>query len=1594
MVSTRNTSRSNANPTRMLNPPGGADSRPPGQLEAIQANTDEVEALRLVNQRLIEEIEQLTRQIQHPREMRQTQEGHDVPPPKGRHEHSIPRGIEAEAESSRTRGHGPRLAPVEEENEAVHRRRDEGEGPHHTPPATGEQAWEQRFRNLQQELSRVKEVIKGRAPDTMDTLVQQTESPFAPEVLRYPLPTKFRMPQLEAFDDTKDPVDHLNTYKNQMELHGYPDPVRCRAFATTLKGLAMAWFNRIPPSTISSFKELSIAFVSHFIGARTYRKPTYHLLTIKQGTQENLKSYVQRFNAESLKIDVLDEKFSVTAFIAGLGVQSKDLMFSITKNPQANMAEVLAKAEKYINGEEALMSKKENSSASKEKKTTEKRRGRSPKRQGDQRRSSGGERERSPKRRGNLRDRLGPSQSERRRRYSPQRFTPLTASVSQVLHEVQNEQFLRWPAQMKSNPATRDNSKYCEFHRDYGHRTDNCIQLRREIEYLIQRGYLRRFISPGNQAQSQTQNQNQAPAQPPPPRQTTIQHQQPLGEIHVISGGFAGGGESSSARKAHLRSIRSADMGEVQSVSKMPRVDTTITFSDSDLKGCQHPHDDPLVIRAIVANTTIHRVLVDNGSSADIIFASAFDKMGIGREKLEPVNTHLRGFSGEKVLPLGSVQLVLTLGEPPCQATTTARFLIVDAPSAYNMLLGRPSLNAIKAVPSAYHLVIKFPTVNGVGMVRGDQRVARECYTASMKQKAVDNVSIGELDIRDEVLTRPEPSEELEPVALDDDPEHLAYIGSKLAEGLKGPLTQFLRQNRDIFAWKQADMSGIDPTVITHKLNTNPSFKPVKQKRRSFAPERQKAINEEVGKLLQAGAIREVEYPEWLANVVLVKKANGKWRLCIDFTDINKACLKDSFPLPRIDLIVDATAGHELLSFMDAFSGYNQISMDPSDQEKTSFVTAQGTYCYRVMPFGLKNAGATYQRLVNRMFQKQIGTTMEVYIDDMLVKSTTADLHITHLSETFQILRNYNMKLNPAKCAFGVSAGKFLGFIVNHRGIEANPDKIKALLDMPSPTGIKEVQRLTGRIAALSRFVSRASDKCRPFFQVLKKAFQWDEKCEEAFAALKTYLSSPPILVSPTDGELLTLYLAVSDFSTSAVLVRDKEWVQHPVFYCSRALRGAEERYPKMEKLILALVTAARKLRPYFQAHTIEVPTEYPMKQVLHKPEVSGRLMKWAIELSEFDIRYKPKTAVKGQILADFVMEFAPVELAEPAQPRDDLPIWKLSVDGALNAQGSGAGLILTSPEGIDIDYALRFGFHASNNEAEYEAVIAGLNLAHSLEVDQLEVHSDSQLVVRQIEDTYEAKSEKMVLYLQKVRDLLKKFVSVQIKYVPRTENSRADALAKLATALQEDIGESTPIEYLAEPSIDPYGMMIAPVGSVPNWMDPIWDYINDGALPDDPKEAAKIRMRSSRFTNHKGSLYKRGFYTPFLKCIAGEDTEYVLREVHEGICGNHIEARTLAGKVLRQGYYWPTMLKDATDLVKRCRICQEHAKISRLPAEPLTSITSPWPFQQWGLDIMGPLPISKGQCKFIIVAVDYFTKWAEAEPLATITEQKIRNFV
>ncbi|CAA0810399.1 Unknown protein, partial [Striga hermonthica] len=476
---------------------------------------------------------------------------------------------------------------------------------------------------------------------------------------------------------------------------------------------------------------------------------------------------------------------------------------------------------------------------------------------------------------------------------------------------------------------------------------------------------------------------------------------------------------------------------------------------------------------------------------------------------------------------------------------------------------------------------------------------------------------------------RAEPVEDAEVIHVDElTQDKSVRIGANLQEPMRSHLIQFLRSNSDVFAWKHKDMKGIDPQKACHRLNLDKTVKPVIQKRRKFGPDRQKALEEEVNKLIDNKFVKEAKYPTWISNPVLVKKSSGLWRLCIDFSVLNQACPKDSYPIPHIDYMVDATAGHQLMSFLDAYSGYNQIPMHPDDAEHPSFYSARGLYCYVRMTFGLKNAGATYQRLVKKMFAHLIGRTMEVYVDDMLVKSEQAPDHIAHLSEVFDILREYSMVLNPKKFTFGVGSGKFLGYMVSQRGIEANPVKIQAILDLTPPTSIKGVQDLTGRLAALNRFISKSKDHCKPFFDAIrkKKPFEWTIERQNAFDNIKEVLSHLPTLQKPLPDEPLYLYLGVSDAAVSAILIRQDGLQQFPIYYVSKALHDAELRYPYMEKLAFALTISAYKLRHYFLEHSIIVFTSYPLRQILHRPDTSGRMIKWAIELGQFDIQYRPQT--------------------------------------------------------------------------------------------------------------------------------------------------------------------------------------------------------------------------------------------------------------------------------------------------------------------------------------------------------------------------------
>ena len=461
---------------------------------------------------------------------------------------------------------------------------------------------------------------------------------------------------------------------------------------------------------------------------------------------------------------------------------------------------------------------------------------------------------------------------------------------------------------------------------------------------------------------------------------------EPKGRINSISGGFSGGGLSSSSRKRYVHSIYSGVTKPW--VIKHP----DIVFTVRDFEGIQPHEDDPMVVMLRIAGYDVKRVLLDQGSSADLIYGDAFEQFGFTDNDLLPYDGSLVGFSGEKVMVRGYIELETVFGVGTSAKKLKIRFLVVKCTSPYNVIIGRPSINKLGAIISSLHLTAKYPMPDGsVGVLKADQKVARKCYSESFKRygelgsKAVKEghrcYEIGTspelcLDPRSDFTdTRLTPEEETKCVVIG---SRSLKVGVNLTSDQESRLVGLLAENMDLFAWSAKDVPGIDPEFICHKLALNPNVKPIVQMKRKMGDEKSKAVKVETQKLIEAGFIREIKYPTWLANVVMVKKSNGKLRMCTDYTDLNKHCPKDSYPLPNIDKLVDRASGFGMLSLMDAYSGYNQIRMYPLDEEKTTFMTNQANYCYKTMPFGLKNAGATYQRLMDRVFQDQVGRIMEI----------------------------------------------------------------------------------------------------------------------------------------------------------------------------------------------------------------------------------------------------------------------------------------------------------------------------------------------------------------------------------------------------------------------------------------------------------------------------------------------------------------------------------------------------------------------------------------------------------------------------------------
>ncbi|XP_075483547.1 uncharacterized protein LOC142523698 [Primulina tabacum] len=678
----------------------------------------------------------------------------------------------------------------------------------------------------------------------------------------------------------------------------------------------------------------------------------------------------------------------------------------------------------------------------------------------------------------------------------------------------------------------------------------------------------------------------------------------------------------------------------------------------------------------------------------------------------------------------------------------------------------------LRAVASTYHQKIKFSVGARVGEVRGDQPSSRKCYVEAVRADQSKIKREGKKARMDEVEGRVVEKGEVHFVAEEE--QEMIEVGPG----------QQIRVARDLSASTQQELTGISPLISEHQLNVLPGSHPVKQKKRHFGPEKDKVIDEQVKELLKAGHIREIQFPTWLSNVVLVPKSTGKWRMCVDFRDLNKACPKDHYPLPRIDQLVDSTSGFELLSFMDAYQGYHQIPLAKNDQDKASFITS---------------GGATYQRLMNKVFEKQLGRNVEVYVDDILGKTRKVASFIVDLEETFATLMKYGIKLNLAKCIFGIKSGKFLGFIMTDRGIEA-------------------------------------------------------------FQDLKTHLAELPVLVKPEPGEKLFVYLSTTEYDVSSVLIKEEGSDQKPVYYVSHALRGPELRYSEIEKVALALIMTARKLRPYFLSHQIIVLTNSPLGRIMTHSE------KW----------FNPRKKKYGEYF------------------------WM----GASSLAGCGVGIVIISPPGEKIKLALRIDSRVTSNEAEYEVVLAGIQAAREVGASMIILYSDSQLITQQIKGVYEAKDDRMLKYLQLIKARAEVFADWGIEQIPREENGEADTLAKMAASLSEV--STREVLHVSRLILSNEEEILPVLGD--SWMTPLIKFMVNNELPEDRTQAQKTKRQAPRFVLLNNMLYRRSFQGPLLKCLSEKEVDYVLREIHEGCCAEHLGGMSLARKTMLAGFWWPNL--------------------------------------------------------------------------------------
>jgi hypothetical protein len=683
-------------------------------------------------------------------------------------------------------------------------------------------------------------------------------------------------------------------------------------------------------------------------------------------------------------------------------------------------------------------------------------------------------------------------------------------------------------------------------------------------------------------------------------------------------------------------------------------------------------------------------------------------------------------------------------------------------------------------------------------------------------------------------------------IPIEIEPGKTLNINPHLTDAKTQQLTKLLQENKEVFAWDYTDMKGIAPDLCTHRIYIKEDFRPICQPQRRMNPNLKEILKEELQKLLNAGFIYPISDSEWVSPLVIVPKKNGKWRVCVDYRALNKATQKDHFPLPFIDQVLDSLSGKKFFSFLDGFSGYNQIKIAPQDQDKTTFTSPWGTFAYRVLPFGLCNAPATFQRAVLGIFSDMLNDSMEIFMDDFTPYGVSFQEALENLEKVLKRCIQAQLSLSTEKCHMMMSEGIVLGHFISSQGIQVDPSKIEVIKNLPTPKTQTDVRSFLGHAGYYRRFIKSFSKIASPLFVLLMKnaEFKWSNQCEEEFKTLKPKVSTAPILRGPDWKLPFHISSDASDTAIGGVLGQEEDQLPYAIYFISKNMSPAELNYTVTEKEFLAVIYAINKFRHYITGYSTFVHTDHSaIKYLMNKPITNARVTRWLLLLQEFDITI----------------------------------------------------------------------------------------------VDR-----------------------------------------------PGKENVVADFLSRLTVNDDNPVDDSFPDEYLFA------------VSAHSPWYADIANYLVAGKLPShlSYREKKSIVHQSARYSWIGGYLFNTGPDQEIRRCVREDEVYDILKACHDGPCGGHFADKRTTYKILRMGYYWPSIFKDAKKYVKAYDSCQRVGQPNHRDEMPLNPQVVLEPFDRWALDFIGPINPPSNQKVYILVCTDYMTKWVEAKALHRATEEAVIKFL